>query len=629
MPQLIGSLFVIPAIVSFLLLFTPKKAARLLTILTAFVLSFISLYLFGTSGNDPITFSVPVYVDKIVIIADFILLTYIIIQGFLQRSILVWALAAIQAGVLGYLVTKMPHIEFQQFYVDKLSIFMFILVNVVSGVIAVFSLKYIDQENCSEFRKKYFLSTIFWFMAAMNLLAAADNLEYFYFFFELTTLASYLLIRFRKDTESKQNALTALWMNLIGGLAILGAIAYTIFTPGYGVPSFSSLLANAPTVGIILPFALLAIAGLIKGAQYPFSKWLIGAMVAPTPVSALLHSSTMVKIAPFIILRISPAIKGTNVGLVIIGLTAFVFIAAAIGALAQNTFKKILAHSTIALLALMILMAAIGSPVAATAALMLIFFHGLSKCLLFLNAGVMEQVFHVKQTSEMSRLGEMGPYTTLVVAVGFMSLLLPPFGAFIGKWFSIETLGFVGAGLTTAGLKLAGALILVAIAGGSAVLSLLYFKVLGAMISRSGERDKVKFENIHALYQAPLNFLLYSILLCAIFLPLLIPAYFSPVAEDVIKSEIVINMSGFNMLIENIKLPLIPMLATLILLPIGIIISLFVRFKNVDRAKEYACGEKVNYNFSSFYFSTDRANPYFVYIGILFFVAILLMAFLM
>ncbi|MBK7098479.1 MAG: hypothetical protein IPH58_09140 [Sphingobacteriales bacterium] len=177
-------------------------------------------------------------------------------------------------------------------------------------------------------------------MAAMNLLAAADNLEYFYFFFELTTLASYLLIRFRKDEESKKNALTALWMNLIGGLAILGAIAYAIFTPGYGVPSFSSLLANAPTVGIILPFALLAIAGLIKGAQYPFSKWLIGAMVAPTPVSALLHSSTMVKIAPFIILRISPAIKGTNVGLVIIGLTAFVFIAAAIGALAQNTFKK-------------------------------------------------------------------------------------------------------------------------------------------------------------------------------------------------------------------------------------------------------------------------------------------------
>ncbi|MBK7098478.1 MAG: hypothetical protein IPH58_09135 [Sphingobacteriales bacterium] len=138
MPQLIGSLFVIPAIVSFLLLFIPKKAARLLTILTAFVLSFISLYLFGISGNQPISFSVPHYVNKIVIVADFLLLAYIIVQGFLQRSILVWVLAAIQAGVLGYLVAKMPHIEFQQFYVDKLSIFMFILVNVVSGVIAVF-----------------------------------------------------------------------------------------------------------------------------------------------------------------------------------------------------------------------------------------------------------------------------------------------------------------------------------------------------------------------------------------------------------------------------------------------------------------------------------------------------------
>lgn len=141
----------------------------------------------------------------------------------------------------------------------------------------------------------------------------------------------------------------------------------------------------------------------------PFSKWLLGAMVAPTPVSALLHSSTMVKIAPFIILRLSPALKDTPVAYVIMALTGFVFIAAAIGALSQDNFKRILAHSTIALLALMIMMAAVATPVTITASLILVLFHGISKSMLFLNAGILEKVFHLKQSSDMDKLGESGP----------------------------------------------------------------------------------------------------------------------------------------------------------------------------------------------------------------------------
>lgn len=629
MVSFIVSLFILPVAVSALLLVLPKTAAKVTSILATLVLTGISLYLYYYSGGEPIRFSAPGIVDKIVLGADFLLLAYVLYEGLRQKNILVWGLAAVQAGVLGYLAMNMPLIEHMQFYVDKLSMFMFILVNLVSGIIAIYSLKYIDEENCSAFRKKYFLSTIFWFVAAMNLLATADNLEYFFLFFELTTIASYLLIRFRLDAESKKNALTALWMNQIGGLAILGAIAYTIFTPGYITPTFTQLLSQAPTVGIMVPFAFLAIAALVKGAQYPFSKWLIGAMVAPTPVSALLHSSTMVKIAPFIMLKMSPVIKGTPVGTVVICLTAFVFIAAAIAALSQNTFKKILAHSTIALLALMILMAAVGTPVAVTAALMLILFHGISKCMLFLNAGVMEHVFHMKETSDMSKLGQIGPYTTLIVAVGFMSLLLPPFGAFVGKWFTIETLGTLSGAAVSPAIKLIGAVLLILIACGSAILSLLYFKVLGAMISRTGERDKVKFEKLHPIYQGTMNFLLITVLLCTIMLPWLIPDYFAPVASDVIHSEVAISFTGLTMLIDHLKLPMIPMLVALVLLPLGIITAMFVRFKNVDRAREYACGEKVEYNFSSFYFSTEKATPYFVYAGILFFVGILLVGYLM
>ena len=201
MIALIESLFLIPIAVSALLLLLPKTAARFLTILATLVLSAIAIYLFTQATDRPIQFAVSPVVNKIVMIADFSLLLFVIGAGLKQKNILVWVLAILQLLVLGYLTTKMSETQSTQFYVDKLSIFMFILVNVISGVIAVYSLKYIDEEKCSWFRKKYFISMIFWFMAAMNLLAAADNLEYFYLFFELTTLASYLFIRFRKDDE--------------------------------------------------------------------------------------------------------------------------------------------------------------------------------------------------------------------------------------------------------------------------------------------------------------------------------------------------------------------------------------------------------------------------------------------
>jgi ech hydrogenase subunit A len=624
MVPFIVSLFILPVAVSALLLVLPKSAAKIVTILATLVLTGISLYLYFSVGNQPVQFRAPDITDNVVLWADFLLLAYILYQGLRQKNILVWLLAALQAGILIYVSMKMPHLNQAQFHVDKLSLFMFILVNIVSGIIAIYSLKYIDEEHCSTFRKKYFLSTIFWFVGAMNLLAAADNLEYFYLFFELTTLASYLLIRFRLNEESKRNALTALWMNQVGGLAILGAICYVVFSSSYGTPAFSDILSKGASVGLLLPFAFLAIAALVKGAQYPFNKWLIGAMVAPTPVSALLHSSTMVKIAPFLMLKISPIIKGTPLATVIIGLTAFVFIAAAIGALSQNTFKKILAHSTIALLALMILMAAVGTPIAITAALMLILFHGLSKCMLFLNAGVMEHVFHVKETSSMTKLGEMAPYTILIAVMGFMSLLLPPFGAFVGKWFTIETLGTMSHEEITPIYKLIDALLIIMIACGSAVLSLLYFKVLGAMISRTGERDKIKFEKLHSIYRVSLNVLFIAVLLVIISLPWLMTGYFIPVASVVLQADVSVYFSDFSMFINQMQLPFIPMMAALVLLPIAIITAMFVRFKNTDRAKEYACGEKIEYNFSSFYFSTEKATPYFVYLGVLFFVGILL-----
>jgi len=445
---------------------------------------------------------------------------------------------------------------------------------------------------------------------------SANDLGYFFLFFELTTLASYLLISFRQDPISVRNAITALWMNQVGGLAILLAIFF-IHSYGYGEASFTNLFAHGSVVSILSPLALLSIAALIKGAQMPFSKWLLGAMVAPTPVSALLHSSTMVKIAPFIILRLSPALKATPVASVIIALTAFVFVASAIIALSQDNFKRILAHSTIALLALMIMMGAIGTPVTVVAALTLILFHGISKSMLFLNAGIMEKVFHAKETSDMDRLAEAGPFTSFVITMGFMSLLLPPFGAFIGKWFSIETLGSFATDK-----KILGAFVIVLIAFGGAVLSLLYFKVLGLLIARTGDRDRRMFESESRLYSAPVVVLLSMVAAGVIGFPFLVADYFGPVASQVLHSPVLVTTEGWNMHIGLMALPVVPMLIAFLLLPATILLAMFIRFKNVDRASEYACGEKINYSFSSLYFSTAKATPYFTAIGIVFFLVL-------
>ena len=619
MIPVIFSLFIIPVIAGSLIMFLPWKKTKSIVITTALLLSAISVYLFINFGQ-PYYFSVPQYLNKVVAGIDILLLVYFGWVAIRLKNWKVGLLSMIQLALLFYLLKVIPSSHVMQFMVDKLGVFMFLLINIISGIIAVYSTRYIDEEDCSTFRKKYFLTIMFFFIAVMNMVVSADDLEYFYLFFELTTLASFLFIGFRKDPESVRNAITALWMNQVGGLVILVAILIMAYN-GYGAATFSNLLANGKSAGILIPLALLSMAALVKGAQMPFNKWLLGAMVAPTPVSALLHSSTMVKIAPFMILRLSPALKDTPVAMVLIALTAFVFVASSIGALSQDNFKKILAHSTIALLALMIMMAAIGSSVTILASLILILFHGLSKSMLFLNAGILEKVFHIKQTSDMDRLGETGPFTSLVITIGFMSLLIPPFGAFIGKWLSIETLGSFAENK-----NIFAALIIVAVACGGAVLSLLYFKVLGILISRSGENDHIRFENTGAVYSVTTKVLLALVFICMLGLPVMLTGIFVPIVSDLSGFPLMATYKGFALQIGTMVIPLLPMLIAFILFPVTIIAAMFFRFKKVDRAKEYACGEKINYSFSSFYFSIDRAIPWFSIIGVLGLIALLIVA---
>jgi ech hydrogenase subunit A len=314
----------------------------------------------------------------------------------------------------------------------------------------------------------------------------------------------------------------------------------------------------------LIPIVLLVIAAFVKGASIPFDKWLLGAMVAPTPVSAILHSATMVKIAPYLMLKLAPAMSGfVSVTIALIG--TFVFFAASLLALSKDYFKEILGLSTIALLALMMALAAVGSEDAMNAALILIMFHAISKALLFLQAGILEKNFHLKYVNDIDGLINRSPLVVFFIIIGFASLTLPPFGAFIAKFMAIES---ISNEIIKNPLY---AFVLVFIALGSVFLTLLYFKVVTKLFAKEVDSKKEHVQ-ISKYYTIP-SFMLLALLIIGIY----------------ITFEMKL-LSGVEIIAPMILIAVIPLLFATLL------------FKNAHRVKEYNCGEKEEIQLNMYYF---------------------------
>lgn len=616
MEGIVLSLVVVPWVAALLVLMSPKPLMRFITSVTMVGMSVLAFVMLFTL-RDTITVELPSAANIAVAIVDFAVILYFTVAGWKHRNWLVGLLALAQGGLLAWLLVAAPHEAGPQILVNNLSVFMYLLINVVSGVICIYALRYIEDEDTTPQRRRNFMAIILAFVGVMNLIVSLDNIEYFFLAFELTTLASYLLIRFRGCATSMRNAAQALWMNQVGGVAILVGLLVSVHTAGLNTVNFSTLIAQSQSMHVMLPVALIAAAAMVKGAQMPFSSWLLGAMVAPTPVSALLHSSTMVKIAPFTILKLSPALAGTPVAWAIIIAGSLVFLMSSLLALAKEDFKLILANSTIALLGLMIAMAAVGTPQAITAALFLMMFHGVSKCLLFLNAGILEKVFHIKKITQLEHFAKVGPLTALFIAIGFMSLVLPPFGAFMGKWITVETMG---AGLNASSFINVAAL--VAIVMGSAVMALLYLRVVGILVARDGSTERPNTETMSPYYVYTSIALIFILLVSAAALPLLATHVLAPATAAIALVSDVFGAQGLTLLFGGSSVSLWIIFCTMILLPGVLIAGSMWRFRNVDRAKEYACGEKTELSFSSYFFDFDRWNPAFVAVGVICFVSI-------
>ncbi|MDD3180390.1 MAG: proton-conducting transporter membrane subunit [Opitutaceae bacterium] len=343
-----------------------------------------------------------------------------------------------QSGLIAWLeyFSTKKVISENPFFLDKFSLIMALIIGVVGGLIAVYALGYMkvfqeDYHKEVADRRGMFFLVLFLFIGAMFGIVFANDLIWMYFFWEITTLASFLLIGYKGNKESIDNSFKALLYNLIGGLGFAGAIVY--LNVRADCADLSQVLDKNP-VTISLALGLLAVAGLTKSAQLPFSRWLLGAMVAPSPVSALLHSSTMVKAGVYLLIKLAPLFKDTTVGYVVALVGGITFLVSSFAAISQSDAKKVLAHSTIANLGLIVLCAGIGTSEAVWAAILLVVFHAVAKCLLFLCVGSVEHALHSRSIESMDGLILAMPKTAWMMLIGMAGMFLAPFGMLISKW---------------------------------------------------------------------------------------------------------------------------------------------------------------------------------------------------
>jgi ech hydrogenase subunit A len=211
----------------------------------------------------------------------------------------------------------------------------------------------------------------------------------------------------------------------------------------------AKLTAGPAGVALLPAIALLCLAGITKSAQMPFSRWLLGAMYAPAPTSALLHSSTMVKAGVFLLLRLSPAMAGSAVGMLVafIGLLTFLF--ASMVAVTERNTKRVLAYSTIGSLGLIVGCAGIGTPELVWVGVMIVIFHAVAKALLFLVVGTLENRLYTKDMENFDTLLSRMPRVSALALTGIAGMFIAPFGIVVAKWTAIraflEVPGFEGA----------------------------------------------------------------------------------------------------------------------------------------------------------------------------------------
>lgn len=351
-------------------------------------------------------------------------------------------IVVIQYGLVIYydLAGRMPEMS-RYIYIDNLTVVMAVVIGVVGCLIAIYTVGYMKKYHHHHAdipnRSHQFTAAVFLFFFAMYGIIFSNSVTWIYFFWEITTLCSFIMISYSGTEEAKNNAFRAVWMLLLGGLAFAFGIVYC--ANSCKTLDLQELLTMKKAL-VMVPILLFCFAGMNKAAQYPFGNWLLGAMVAPTPSSALLHSSTMVKAGVYLVIRCSPILQDTAAGALVAIIGGVSFLAGAAIAISQRNSKKVLAYSTIANLGLIILCAGIGTDFTLSAALLLIIFHAVAKALMFISVGSVDNETHSLDIEDMYGLVSKMPMLAVVMVIGISGMFLAPFGMLISKMAVLEAL---------------------------------------------------------------------------------------------------------------------------------------------------------------------------------------------
>ncbi len=338
--------------------------------------------------------------------------------------------AVILTGINSGFLPDMPFI----FRIDGLSLIFGLMVSGIGALVMAYSAFYMAGYT----GQRRFFVYLSLFMGAMLGIVFSDNLLALFIFWEITSITSFFLIGFNHHLrKSRQAAYQALLLTALGGLCLLFATIMVGEMAGtYSLHElYNGNFHLGPHAHYYLVFGLVLVAAATKSAQFPFHFWLPGAMEAPTPVSAYLHSATMVNAGIFLLLRLNPLLGGTVVWKVALiftgGITMFL---GAFFSLGQKDLKRILAFTTISALGTMVLLIGMNTTASIKAALVFFIVHSLYKGGLFMVAGIIDKSTGTRDITALGGLLKQLPLTSLAGVLALLSMAgLPPMLGFIGK----------------------------------------------------------------------------------------------------------------------------------------------------------------------------------------------------
>ncbi|WP_435098394.1 hydrogen gas-evolving membrane-bound hydrogenase subunit E [Halarchaeum sp. P4] len=328
------------------------------------------------------------------------------------------------------------------FYVDGLATFVGALASGVGVLVFVYSAGYMREEPG---QTKYY-ATMLAFMGSMLGVVYAGDLVVLFCFWELTSIASFLLVgHYSESRDSRYSARKAFLVTVGGGLFML--VGFVLLASVAGTYSLTAMLADPAATraaveqaGLLLPIvSLVGVGAAAKSAQFPLHVWLPNAMAAPTPVSAFLHSATMVKAGVFLLGRMRPILVGDDWTHIFVTLGLVTMLIAAVLAVCATELKELLAYSTVSHLGLIVAGFGFSSALGAETGVFHILNHAAFKAALFLVAGIVAHEAGTRQFDELGGLWRDLPVVagvTVIAALGMGGV--PPFNGFYSKEFLFE-----------------------------------------------------------------------------------------------------------------------------------------------------------------------------------------------